>query len=200
MADRSGVLNCPKCRAALPAEAINSTTAVPCASCRLPVYVAVFPALVRPEELGEAGKRLVMEDDASCFYHADARAETACQRCGRFLCSLCEITIAGECTCPSCLASSKDKGGLKEIETQSVRYDQIALSVAVLPLILAFLWPFWIVSGPVSIFVSLRYWKRSLSILPVTRIRFVLALLAGVLQVSVWLIAIVGITGAAGRF
>lgn len=200
MADRSSVLNCPKCRATLPADAINPAVPAPCPSCGLPVYVAAFPALVRPEEHGEAGKQLVMEDDASCFYHVDSRAETACQRCGRFLCKLCEIVIAGECMCPSCLESSKDKGGLKQIETQFVRYDQIALTVSIAPILLAFLWPFWIVTGPVSIFLSLRYWKRPLSILPVTKIRFVVALLAGLVQVSGWLIAVAGIAGVAGRF
>jgi hypothetical protein len=37
-----------------------------------------------------------------------------------------------------------------------------------------------------AVYMCIRYWKTPLSVIPVTRIRFVLAFIIGLLQIGLW--------------
>jgi hypothetical protein len=99
------------------------------------------------------------------------------------LCPLCDIEFDGGHICASCLSAGKKKGKIKNLETQRVLYDGIALSLAILPLLIFYL---TIITAPISIYVAIRYWKAPTSILPRTKIRFILAIVFSGLQLAGW--------------
>jgi hypothetical protein len=62
-------------------------------------------------------------------------------------------------------------------------YDSIALSLAILPVII---WPVTLFTAPAAIFYAIRHWKSPTSILPRTKIRHVFAILIGTLMLFGW--------------
>lgn len=178
------LLPCTKCGTALPASMLNTDEPSGCPGCGSLIRADVFPALFRRAE-GQAGESLLADSEAGCFFHPQKKAVTPCSSCGRFLCSLCNVDFGGKPICPSCLEAGKSKRKIKNLETHRVLYDNIALSIAILPLLI-----FWftIVTAPVCIYYSLRHWKSPTSILPRTKVRMVFALFIAVLQAGGWLL------------
>jgi len=62
-------------------------------------------------------------------------------------------------------------------------YDNIALLLATSPILL---WPVTIVTAPATLFVVIRYWRKSSAIVPRTKVRFVIAGLIALLQLVGW--------------
>ena len=75
--------------------------------------------------------------------------------------------------CPACLETGKTKGRIKSLDNQRTLYDSIALSLAVLPILIFY---FTIITAPMALFVAIRYWKTPQSILRRTRIRAIAAI------------------------
>ena len=115
-----------------------------------------------------------MEGEATCFEHAGKRAVAVCNKCGRFLCALCEVEVAGQIWCPSCLVSRSTGGPIQALENRRTLFDSTALALAVLPAL--FVYPA-ILTGPAVFYLAIRYWKRPSSIIPRGKWRFILALL-----------------------
>src|SRR5258708_7514078 len=103
------LLTCPKCRAPVADGALNSETLQECLSCGGPLRVEVYPALFKPTEAGKTGETIVIEGEASCFYHPQKRAAIHCAFCGRFVCALCDVELNGEHICPVCLETGQKK-------------------------------------------------------------------------------------------
>lgn len=72
---------------------------------------------------------------------------------------------------------------MPELITKRVRYDNIALSLAIYPLLM---WFITVITAPMTIYFCVRYWRTPLSIVPVTRVRFVFAFIIAALQLSLW--------------
>lgn len=185
------LISCPKCRAALPPELMESSDFGKCARCGKALSVRAFPALYTPLSAGSAGEHVVMETEAACFYHPAKKAVIPCENCGRFLCALCDVELEGRHLCPKCLESGRKKGKLKHLDNERVLYDNIALRVAVYPIILFVFWFFTVITAPVAIVLSIRWWNRPTSMLPRTKIRFILAIILALVQLGgwVWVIA-----------
>ena len=90
------------------------------------------------------------------FYHPEKKAVLTCNYCGRFLCALCDVDFAGQHLCPPCIESGKKKKKIKNLENHRVLYDDVALAVAVLPLMLCY---FVVLTAPISLFIAFRYWN-----------------------------------------
>ncbi len=178
----TSLLSCSKCSAALPADAFNAAGPTACPGCGSLIRADVFPALFR-KNAPAAAENVLAESEAGCFFHPHKKAVVSCASCGRFLCSLCDIEFGGRHVCPSCLEAGKSKRKIRNLETERVLYDSIALSLAIVPILMWFL---TIVTAPISIYYSLRHWKSPTSILPRTKIRFVFALIISVLQLGGW--------------
>lgn len=142
----------------------------------------VFPAAFRVSGRTPAGATL-SEGESSCFYHSHKRAVAPCDQCGRFLCSLCRVDFGERVLCPQCIHSGSRKGSFTLVESYRRLYDSIALAVAVLPGFL--IWP-TIVTAPIAIYLSIRYWNRPLSLVPRSRWRFVLAIVVALAQIGAW--------------
>jgi hypothetical protein len=146
-----------------------------------------FPAIQRANEdaAAIAGRTSLPLDanEASCFYHPAKRAAIVCQTCGRFLCSLCDIELAGEHLCSNCIEAGKRKATLNKIEKNRTLYDEMALATSILPLLM---WPATLITAPVTLVIVFRYWKKPLSIIPRTKSKYILAAIIACLQILGW--------------
>ncbi len=186
---------CNLCHVLLPSWE-NSDNAV-CTNCGSYSIVRVFPAMFlhrsAPAESASAA-----EGEATCYDHPSKRAVAHCEQCGRFVCSLCAVDFRGGVWCPQCIASGVEKKRTVELEQSRTLYDSLALVIAIAPVIF---WPFTIISGPASLYVALRYWRRPLSLIRRNRWRMVLAIVIGLAQTGgwIWLIAYTTLRARAGR-
>src|SRR5580765_4769226 len=107
----SSAIECPKCRTPLTAfQSFNQPDFLPCPYCDAPLQVEIFPAFFRPIAAGANAEALMLEGEASCFYHPQKKAVRPCDGCGRFLCALCDCELQGEHFCPACLEGGGKKG------------------------------------------------------------------------------------------
>lgn len=178
-------LSCPQCGASLPSADIRLSGTFSCPECSADVRLEIFPALVRGDGPVRAGDALEAENEASCYYHPEKRAAVVCEACGRFLCTLCAIELGGKTLCPTCVELGRSREQLSELVTYRTLYDGVALMLAVLPI---FFFIATIFTAPMALYVSIRYWKSPSSLVPRTRLRFVLAILISILQIAGWML------------
>src|SRR5262249_12487920 len=119
-------LQCPKCKLALDDSLLNQPELVPCRKCGTPLQVEVYPALFRRFTPGKDGEAVVVDNEASCFFHPQKKAVLPCEACGRFLCALCDCELHGQHFCPACLETGKKKKKIKKLEDERTLYDNIA--------------------------------------------------------------------------
>jgi hypothetical protein len=162
---------------------LNFPDLAPCPACGALIRVEIFPALLRPPARGQGGEAIMVEGESSCFYHPQKKAVVPCQGCGRFLCALCDCELHGEHFCPACLELGRQKGRITRLENRRTLYDAVALSVAVLPLLIFY---FTIITAPIALFIALRYWNAPRSIVHRTKVRLVLAIVLATLQILGW--------------
>ena len=182
----SAALQCTRCRTPLDDSYLNRGQLSPCPSCGVPLEIEAFPALFRPIPHGIDGEPLVVEGEASCFYHPQKKASVACQGCGRFLCALCDCELTGQHFCPACLQTGKQKGKITSLENQRTLYGNIALALTIYPVVLMFGIYFIFITAPLAIFLALRYWKAPGSILGGGHVRHVLAIILGIAELAGW--------------
>jgi hypothetical protein len=183
------VLVCPNCQAPWPDDPTAAHALSVCPSCGRKGTVAVFPALHRKSAHGHAGEIILVEGEAACFYHHEKRAVQPCDACGRFLCALCCIVVNKTNVCPSCFEAGQKKGTLDGVAGRRTLYDSAALSLALLPLLTCGLAiP---LSAPAAIWIAIYGWKRTASVLPRSRIRAVIALVLGIVEIALLAAAIV---------
>ena len=168
---------CPRCKAPLPATLWNLTDYAGCPGCQTLLQMEVFPALFRRPEAGTSGELIVIEGESSCFYHPHKKAITVCVGCGRFLCGLCDCQVDGQHFCPACLETGRHKGKIQSLERHRVLFDTTALRLSVTPVLLTAL---------AALFITVRHWKAPSSIIPRSKIRFILAIVFSVLQIAGW--------------
>lgn len=176
---------CVRCHSRQPAHRWTGGAMVRCSQCNSAQRVEFFPAMARPDAPVQAGRTLLAGDEASCFYHPHKQAVIACEECGRFLCALCEVELSGRRLCPGCIKAGQSKRKIKNLENRCVLYDDLALSLALLPLLFFYL---TLLTAPVALFLALRHWNSPRGILPRTRIRYVLAILFSGAQLAGWAI------------
>jgi DNA-directed RNA polymerase subunit RPC12/RpoP len=178
------MLSCTKCWALLDISTVHSSAVLNCPACASAIDVSIFPSFFRGTQTAAAGELSATEDLASCFYHTTKRASVACSRCGKFLCALCSLEVSSEVWCPACLSNGATEKRVPALETRRTLWDTAALGCAVLPTIFLVFFYFWIFTAPATIFLSIRYWSRPSSIIPRTKVRFVIAILIALLQLT----------------
>jgi hypothetical protein len=184
-------IQCPKCRAWLFDGIFNQPEWMPCPACGAPLQIEVFPALFRKINAGQSGEAILIEGESGCFYHPQKKAVLPCNGCGRFLCALCDCELNGQHFCPACLEAGKTKGKIKNLDNERTLYDNIALSLAVYPLLIFY---FTLLTAPMVLFVAIRYWKVPQSILRRTKIRCVAAIIISLLQITGWVIFFIAVS------
>lgn len=178
-----GSLSCPSCSGTLSLSSSVPIDLQQCPSCLQELRVAVFPAINRVHGASGSGKRLLSEDESSCFFHETKRAEAACEQCGRFLCGLCETPFAGRVLCPECLEQAAADGELESLIGQRYRHGSVALMIALVPLLV---WPLTLVTAPIAIVYAIKTWNKKGSLVTNGRLAFVAAIVFSVVQIGLW--------------
>lgn len=181
----TALIHCPKCQAALSQTAFNRDEFAPCPSCSAALQIEIFPAMFRRAESGRTGEAIMLEGEASCFFHPQKKAVLPCEACGRFLCALCDCEHQGQHLCPSCLETGRTKGRIKSLENKRIRYDNMAFLVA----IIAFLPPiiyFSFITAPATLYIAIRHWRSPLGLTQRSRIKLVIAAVIASLQIAGW--------------
>lgn len=175
-----GVVSCPRCRVTIPAELCNTGREDACPSCGALVRAAVFPALF---ETGASRAGDVTPGASPCYFHQGKSAVAVCDSCGRFVCALCRVELSEGIRCPECIAGRTKKEEIASLVPSRTLLDSIALSVAVLPVLI-----FWItpLTAPLAIYLAIKSRKAPGSVLPRSRVRAVVALLVASLQIVGW--------------
>jgi hypothetical protein len=181
------LLLCPKCNGPLIESVFNQPELTPCPNCAIPLQVEIFPALFRSAPTGRDGETALVETESTCFYHPQKKALLPCEECGRFLCALCDCELHGKHYCPACLEVGRTKRKIKSLETERTLYDSLALSLAIIPLLIFYL---TFVTAPAALYIAVRYWNAPRSIVHRSKIRLVIAILLASLQIIGWGIAI----------
>jgi hypothetical protein len=178
---------CPACGFALALDAFAGSEEIACPHCRVALSGTLFPTFWQ-EGAGASLADHALDGDAACFFHPENRAVLSCERCGRFLCTVCDMPLGTRHLCPTCLSSGLTGEKLQELVISRFIWSNMALLCGLVPLILGlFVFPMFIVTGPAAIFCALFGWKRPGS-LPRGRRRWVsvLGLVCGLLQLAIW--------------
>jgi hypothetical protein len=186
-------LYCPNCAAPLPASLWNAPDFASCPGCGRLARALVFPALVLPLPAGGAGEKIQEAGEAACFFHPEKRAAAPCDRCGRFLCSLCDLEMNGEHLCPSCFESGQRKGKIKNLENRCFRHDRLAFALAVWPVASVFFASFTILTAPAAVYTAIRHWNSPRGPRRSGRGYLIAALLAATIEILVWVFVIASI-------
>jgi hypothetical protein len=184
----SALIQCPACRAWLVAGPFNQPDFAPCPACAVPLQMEIFPALFRKISAGQSGEVVMVEGEASCFYHPNKKAVVPCDGCGRFLCAVCDCLLESKHYCPACLETGRTKRKIKSMESQRTLYDSIALALAVYPLVLVLTYYFTLVTAPAALFVAIRHWNAPQSIVRRTKIRFIAAIFISLATIAGWIV------------
>jgi hypothetical protein len=173
-------LPCPKCGQILDAPAWRDGNGGTCRICRVRFDFMGFPALSfqRP---GAIPKAVVVAEHATCFHHPENQAESLCEGCGRFLCSVCAISYGGRLLCAACIkaGTTTDPGSIR---TRTL-YPGIAMAVAVLPLLI---WPVTLLSAPVALCVVYSGWRKPQSLVQPGRTKLIIAAIIALVEIGAW--------------
>ena len=148
---------CPSCQGAVtPVE--TETGWQKCPYCEKQLQIRVWPVVRQNTNAAAA-----LSDQAACFFHPDKAFQACCQRCGRFVCALCDLQLGAEHVCPACFERGRTAfgsgadAGKAEWRHRDVLYDAIALTIGWAWILF---WPVVVAAIPAVIFLHVKYRKR----------------------------------------
>ncbi len=150
-------VTCPHCSADIPADSGWQS----CPYCQKWLQIRVWPIVRHNTNAVSA-----LSDQATCFFHPDKAFQACCQRCGRFVCALCDLQLGAEHVCPTCFERGRGDSGAEagkaEWRYRDVLYDSIAVTVGWGWIIF---WPTIVAAIPAVIFLHVKYRKAPRSYL-----------------------------------
>jgi hypothetical protein len=150
----SGTVACPECGGDVP-PLETQTGWQSCPYCEKRLQIRAWPVVH-----SGANAAAAMPDQATCFFHPDKAFQACCQRCGRFVCALCDLQLGAEHVCPTCFDRGRVgtgvDGGKAEWRHRDVLYDSIALSLGWLWFLI---WPVIVAAAPAAVFLHVKYRK-----------------------------------------
>lgn len=155
-----GTIVCPDCGGSVaPVDARSGWQK--CPYCEKRLQIRIWPAVRQ-----SANAAVAMPEKATCFFHPDKAFQACCQRCGRFVCALCDLQLGEEHICPTCFERGRTDtglaGGKAEWRHRDVLYDSIALMIG---WIWIFFWPTILAAIPITITLHVKYRKAPRSYL-----------------------------------
>lgn len=162
----------------LPSSAVSDDYGA--AYCGKPHHVRLFPAALREKKTVQP-EVLVDSDQSSCFFHANFPATSVCSISGRFICDLCTTEWEGKPISLSALQDMQAKGTSSKLTSSRILWDEIALLFTLL-----------IITGPLALFITLWFWRKgSTSLVPRSKIRYVIAGTLGALETALLIFVII---------
>jgi hypothetical protein len=132
-----------------------------CPYCQKWLQIYVWPVVRQNSNAATA-----LSDQATCFFHPDKAFQACCQRCGRFVCALCDLQLGAEHVCPACFERGRADSGAEaskaEWRYRDVLYDSIAFTVGWVWILF---WPVIVAAIPAVIVLHVKYRKAPRSYL-----------------------------------
>jgi hypothetical protein len=154
---RRGVVVCPHCSLDIPADSEWKR----CPYCQKRLQIRIWPLVRQNNNAATA-----LSEQATCFFHPDKAFQACCQRCGRFVCALCDLQFGADHVCPACFERGRADSGVEvstaEWRYRDVLYDSIAMTVGWGWILF---WPLFVVALPSVIFLHVKYRKAPRSYL-----------------------------------
>ncbi|MDT8390518.1 MAG: hypothetical protein RRC34_08430 [Lentisphaeria bacterium] len=187
-------LTCPTCRRTIRTfgQGSSGRRKVACQACGAVSQVWLFPAFRRDFSKVDTGEGIIADDECQCFFHEDKRAVRACDRCGRFICALCDVVFGSENLCPQCVASGQKKEG-KRADNSRILYGHLALYITLFASLTV--WGTF-VSAPAVLVMCFFYWKKPGPTVGSDKWQFVLAGFLSLIQLAVWVALLGGLAFA----
>ena len=155
-----GVVPCPVCGGEIPQSEIKPEWQN-CPFCEKRLQIRVWPVVRQNHNAAMA-----LSDQATCFFHPDKAFQACCQRCGRFVCALCDLQLGAEHVCPTCFergrSNTATETGKAEWRYRDVLYDEIAATVGWGWILF---WPTIVAAIPAVIWLHVKYRKAPRSYL-----------------------------------
>jgi hypothetical protein len=115
---------CPRCAALLPDDS-RRTGSVICPNCGSTFEATAFNSPQRRMQIVEVAHS-GPEGANACANHERNTAVTSCQRCGLYICSLCDMNVGSGSYCPSCFDRVRTEGSLDAATTRFKDYGSMA--------------------------------------------------------------------------
>ncbi|HWW62886.1 MAG TPA: hypothetical protein VN181_16045 [Thermoanaerobaculia bacterium] len=186
---------CPRCSAPLNASAVHDGDYT-CTYCRKSFEVRVFHPQVRDAVVTQLALQ-GPDEGTPCAYHARNAAASACERCGVFICSLCEMSTDAGRFCPSCFdraAQEPERGGTTRTRIRD--YGSMAMLSAVVGLLMAVI--LGIPGGILAWYYGIKAWRNPEQS-SAGRGRLIVAMTVGVFDFAFGALFVYGIIAAAAR-
>lgn len=113
---------CPRCGVTLTSDWIRSG-AITCPFCSRAFEATAFSPPPRKQIVTTEVVTVGPEGANACANHARNAATASCQRCGLFICGLCDMNVGSGSYCPSCFERVRTEGTL---HTAARRYRDFA--------------------------------------------------------------------------
>jgi ribosomal protein L37AE/L43A len=116
---------CPRCRKAVDPETLSDGLVL-CPHCGRDFEARVFhppQRNARVLQLAQMGP----EGAGACANHPRNAAVTSCDRCGVFICGLCELSVDGTKYCPACFDRLAQEGAIASAQVRFRDYASLAI-------------------------------------------------------------------------
>jgi hypothetical protein len=144
-------ITCPHCSVDIPADSQWQS----CPFCQKWLQIRAWPIVRQNTNAVSA-----LSDQATCFFHPDKAFQACCQRCGRFVCALCDLQLGAEHVCPTCFERGRADSGAEASKAEwryhDVLYDSIAFTVGWVWILF---WPVFVAALPTVIVLHVKYRK-----------------------------------------
>jgi len=156
---QTAAISCPNCGGnVIPADTDDWQY---CPSCSTRMQISFWPVARQNNKAAAA-----LTDQATCFFHPEKAFQSCCNRCGRFVCALCDLQLGAEHVCPACFERGRVESGPEAAKAEwrhrDVLYDSIASSIGWAWIIV---WPTYVAALPIAIFLHVKYRKAPRSYL-----------------------------------
>jgi hypothetical protein len=149
---------CPRCAVTLTADWLHSG-AITCPYCARAFEATAFNPPERAVEVTTEVTDVGPDGANACANHARNAATASCQRCGLFICALCDMNVGTGSYCPTCFDRVRAEGSLLPAAKRYRDFAGIARASALTGFLLAFFFlsiPF----GALAVYFGFRARKQ----------------------------------------
>lgn len=195
---------CTACHTPLLLDLENALeTEITCPGCGAVQFQQIYSAYACGPRSDDVAP--LVDGNTACFFHETSPAAHICDDCGRYLCALCTLAVPTPANsppdfparlCPECFRRRVDRepaeGQWDLFQPEYIRYDLLALLLVIGPVVIFPFYLLTILSGPMAVYVAIRYWRVCRTPVGRPRAGLILALILGFIEMMFWGLAFIG--------